>query len=241
MKKNHCYAVHYKLIIFVILLTLSLIGASYLTFVEAVPPSAIEGITIRIEDSACSGDTPTFANHIDLLVKKSDVIDRIMMTPNAQYTALFGHISSIDYLEEDAIWVSYLAYVGNATLQEEHACYMTFMVEPDDYKVYSQIKLVYFNDQGETLFISEPIENTIAGYRESRYGDIEFIPSDNFRIENTYRLFGGWGWIAALIIGVYILRILLWVFIGIAGLLSVYAVFYVVIKQIKRYRNRPKT
>lgn len=207
--------------------------------VDATPPSAIDGITIWINDEGCLGENPTFNQHIDLLVLKSDVGSNIRDVKNEIYQYMFGHIDRIDYVDQiNPLWVSYLAYVEGATLQYESACSMTFMVEPDNYRSYNSFKLVYFDDQGETLFISEEIENVIPYESEARYGEIQFNPSNDFAIENTYRISGGWGWIAALILGLYIGRALLWIFSGIAGLALIYAIIHVTVVQVKRHKNR---
>ncbi|HAX02716.1 MAG: hypothetical protein A2Y45_04995 [Tenericutes bacterium GWC2_34_14] len=207
--------------------------------VDATPPSSIDGVTIWIQDVGCMGETPTLANYVDLLVVKEEVEDRILTSRNIIYQDMFGHIEEIDYLNEtENDWISYLAYVEGATLQYESACSMTFMVEPDHYQEYMSFKLVYFDDEGNTLFISDEIDNVIAYENEARYGEIQFTPSNDYHIENTYHISGGWGWIFALILGLYIGRALLWIFSGIAGIALLYAIIYVAVVQIKRHKNR---
>lgn len=154
--------------------------------VQATPPCADPGIVIEIVSlEGCHDTSETL--YLDLLVKKEEVPTSINTTISSLYQDLYGETLRPNYLDElEEDWTSYLAYVDNASYESLSPCYYTFALGEGEYLHYSSIIVVYFNDQGETLFISEPLimdqEDSDMG---CRYGDIRFNIS-TLTIDNTY-------------------------------------------------------
>jgi hypothetical protein len=168
------------IVLIVIVLCLPLLS------VQATPPCADPGFSIEIFGSA-GCDEASVSYHLDLLVKKVDVPTSVNEQQSTLYQELYGDIPSPDYLNDiDSEWTSYLAFVEGASYESWSPCYHAFAHQDDEYRHYSAIILVYFNDEGHTLFISEPlIMDQTEDDGGCRYGSIQFNV-DQLTIENQY-------------------------------------------------------
>lgn len=169
------------LVLLMILLSLPVLS------VQATPPCAEPGFVIEIWSMTGCDDTSLPLN-LDILVKKEDVPTSIGLTLSALYQDLYGEIPRPVYLDAlDDEWTSYLGYVEGASFESWSPCYYAFALGEDEYLHYSSIMVVYFNDAGETLLMSEPL---IMDQEEHdmgcRYGEISLNIS-TLTIENTYR------------------------------------------------------
>ncbi len=158
--------------------------------IHATPPQAVPGIAIHIVSEECSSDEFT-SGYIDLLVKREDIKNPILSSPSPLFLSLFPEVEHIDYLGvDDTEWTSYLAYVSYAHVESYGSCYVIFAAELDDYLNYSEVKIVFFNNFGETLYISDAIELEYPDKHEGRYGEIQFHAKEPYSIENNYSISG---------------------------------------------------
>jgi hypothetical protein len=205
--------------------------------VQATPPIE-HGVKITIESNACNNGYFN-GGHIDLLVLKEEANERLLTSQSDFYQNLFGHIDTIDYIASyGAIWISYLAYVQDAYVEGMGRCQLTFMFDEDMFQ-FSEFKLVLFSDEGETLFVSTPIEMI-----EDRGGDmgpevqdinVTLDADDPYHIDVTYEdEKHSYFWIFAIILGVYVFRYGLLFFGSLAAIFIMYAIIYVMVVQIKR-------
>jgi len=142
---------------------------------RATPPRLYYGLSvIPVPESALIFDEESekyvLNGHFDLLVKKDDFPSHVFEDEvSALYQELFPDYQSHDYLN-DLDWISYLAYMKGASF--------TLELEPLDrpmfvfghmgsqYKTLNTIKLIYFNDLGETIFISNEVTIRHARFYE---------------------------------------------------------------------------
>lgn len=201
--------------------------------VRGMEQGAQEGIEVNIFSEDCNDDILD-GYHLDMLLRRSQVVVNVSTIQNSNYQNAFGHIDSIDYLEEDdSVWVSYLAYVEDADIYGQGTCHQIFARLNEEYKNYSEIKLVFFNDEGETVYLSDIITIPIADTYQTRHGYLVFDADDPYEVINNYSVSNGSG------IG-DILKIL-WYFaayFGIAIILGVVVFIYGLIRYLQRkYRG----
>lgn len=202
--------------------------------VGATPPSAEPGISFVIHSTACTDESFTGGN-FDLLVKREDVEGKITSATNNIYTTMYGDIPDIAYLQEDdSIWLSYLSNVENANVANENACFISFAQGEDEYFMFNEVKLVYFSDTGETIYISEAIEILHPKAHEARFGEIHFYAYEPYSIDNQYTISGGIRWIFVLILGIQIIRWIFYPLLIIAGIIIMYAFIRCIVFQVKR-------
>lgn len=202
--------------------------------IQATPPSAEPGITFVLSSNACSNETFDGGN-FDLLVKREDVEEKITETINPLYQTLYGHIENIIYLQEDdSIWLSYLAYVEDANMSHENKCFFSFAQQENEYFMFNEVKLIYFSDTGETIYVSEAIEIIHPKTHEVRYGEIIFYADEPYRIDNNYSITGGYRFILALLLGIKMVKWIFYPVVITAGLIILYALIRVVIIQLRR-------
>jgi len=143
--------------------------------IQATPPSLYYGITVRpgpeeflVFDE--TSNTYYLDGNFDLLIKKSSYPSKQILNDVSQiYQTLFPFYESIDYLN-DTEWISYLAYMKDAsfTLEQEE------MMEPlyifahinQQYRNLKEVKVVYFDNQGQTLFITDVVALKTARFYE---------------------------------------------------------------------------
>ncbi|MDY0075328.1 MAG: hypothetical protein WC992_01315 [Acholeplasmataceae bacterium] len=181
-----------KKVIIVLILLLSI----PMLEVKATPPATPDGIQILISTSSCPIGEAFEGGYLDLLVKREEVTRYTFDIPTQMYQDYFGHIETIDYLEDDdSIWMSYLAYVQGANIEGFGTCFQEFATQTDEYLAYNEVKLVYFDENGDTLYLSDPIEIEHPPKDGARYGEIEFRAAEPYQIENNYSIRGDLGFI----------------------------------------------
>lgn len=202
--------------------------------VRGMEEGAREGIEVTIYSEDCNYDDLLDGYHLDILVRRSQVLENVLTIQNASYQTTFGHIETIDYLlEDDAIWISYLAYVENANVYGQGTCNQIFAYLNEAYLNDSEIKLVYFNDLGETIYLSGVITIPIAEPNETRHGKIIFNADEPYGVINNYSVTSGRG------IGEF-LKILSYIalYFGIAFILGVVVFIYGLIGYYQRKHSR---
>lgn len=221
-----------KLILFVLVVLMM-----PMLVIQATPPAAEPGISFVIHSTECTNDTFTSGN-FDLLVKREDVQGKISLTINTLYQTLYGDIGDIDYLQEDdSIWISYLAYVEDANMMNENACFISFAQGEEEYFIFNEVRLVYFSDTGETIYLSDSIDILHPKAHEVRYGEINFYAYESYSIENNYRISGGFRWIFILLLGIKIVQWIFYPVVIIFGIVILYALIRVSIVQLKRIKR----
>lgn len=206
--------------------------------VEATPPIEI-GVKLKVDSKDCNNG---YFNdgHFDLLVLKDEVGDRLLSTVSDSYTYHYGDIETIDYLTSyQATWISYQAYVTNAYTDYIGQCRVTLM-GMEDLTVFTSIKLVYFDNEGATLYISSEIPTQDADERGD-YVDInlDFDADEPYHLDISYKNEQhSYAIIVLLILAAYLFKYGGMLVLSIAGILIIYAVIRVIIVQLRR-RNHP--
>jgi hypothetical protein len=150
-------------IIKVLLIGIVLIFAFSLNPVYANSGPPITGINIMPEQCTESFEDnefiPDFEGNFDIIVKKSDFEASEFSELTEQYKTFYPFYAEIDYLQDlEEGWTSFSAYYN----EEEswgYADYLCGMQFGDTTTVaqLSSIKVIYFDDEGTTLFLSEEI------------------------------------------------------------------------------------
>lgn len=156
--------------------------------VSAMEKRSDDGIEVIMVLDNGSYDIPE-GLYIDLLVKAEDVRNEINEDISPLYIDMFSHIENIDYLtNEDTTWISYLAYVKDASfnLLDDH--HMIFASDSYEYYDYTEYIIICFNETGDTVYISEPILNHTPNEDEVRYGLLEFYANEPYHLENLYEI-----------------------------------------------------
>lgn len=218
-------------IIFVIFLCLPFLS------LEATPP-IMRGIKVTIESKDCNQGNFN-GGHIDILVLKDEVGDRLLSTKSDFYQLHYGHIETIQYIESYyALWISYLAYVQDAYTDGTGSCRVTFMFD-EEMLQFTRFKLVYFNDEGETLYMSSPV-NTIEDQGSDIGIEVQDInvtldADEPYHMDVTYDdKQGNYTFIFVIILVAYIAKYGIIIFGSIATVLVMYAIIRVVLIQINR-------
>lgn len=147
-----------------------------------------DAIEIFIRTNDCINDVLE-GYHLDILVQKEDVPTTLLESPNDTYLLLYGSIETIDYLEDDdPVWISYSAFVEGAKVYGAGTCYQMFAYMNDEYKHYSRIKIVYFDDFGDTIYMSDVIEIPIPEANMIRHGLLNFYASEPYHVDNGYMM-----------------------------------------------------
>jgi hypothetical protein len=218
-------------------LILIVLSLPFLT-VEATPPIEI-GVKLKIDSKDCNNGF--FNNgHFDLLVLREEIGDRLLATISDQYTYHYGDIDNIDYLTVySTTWISYQAYVSDAYTDFIGSCNVTLMGLSDIIK-FSAVKLVYFDNDGTTLYISSEIPTQDADERGD-YVDInlDFDADEPYHLDISYKNEQhSYAIIVLLILAAYLFKYGGMLVLSIAGILIIYAVIRVIIVQLRR-RNHP--
>jgi len=151
---------------------------------------APEGIMIDINGV---DNQTSVLGRIDILVKRHEVQRNISDEPSETYVTMFGDIENIDYLkEDDTVWISYLAYVENANVLKYAEGMYLFASDEAEYMAYSTIKIVWIDQDKQTLYISDEITIEHPKPNEKRYGEIEFHAEVPYNVINYYTV-GSWG------------------------------------------------
>ena len=201
--------------------------------VRGMEQGAQEGIEVNIFSEDCNDDMLD-GYHLDMLVRRSQVVVNVLTIQNSNYHNAFGHIDTIDYLlEDDSVWVSYLAYVEDADIYGQGTCHQIFARLDEEYKNYSEIKLVLFNDEGETVYLSDIITIPIADTYQTRHGYLNFFAEEPYQIVNHYSVTSGNA------LGSFLK--LLWyiaIYFGVAFVLGLVVFIYGLIRYLQRkYRG----
>lgn len=158
--------------------------------VEANSAAPVYVINVVIE--GCMYDNNEGFHNIDILINKTSYESRnILDTVNENYIYFNPNYEDYEYMNDtDSDWISYAAYYKNADVQND-TCFISLIdVLSFDIPVL-EIKIVYFNDLGETIHLSDVIEidPEIAGIRIE--GSIYFNP-DTFEITNNIQIDEGY-------------------------------------------------
>ena len=205
--------------------------------VEATPPIEI-GVKLKVDSKDCNNGY--FNNgHFDLLVLRDEIGDRLLSTISDQYTYHYGDMDHIDYLTVySTTWISYQAYVSDAYTEFIGSCDVTLM-GLEDIMHFSSVKLVYFSNDGTTLYISSEIP-TKDENEHGEYVDInlDFDADEPYHLDITYENEKhSYAIIILLILGAYLVKYGAMLIFSIAGILIIYAVIRVIIVQLRR-RNQ---
>lgn len=230
MRKHNVWMYHIIIIVFIFLMMPSL-------SVSATPPSAAPGITFVIQSSQCT-ETGFNDGNFDLLVKREDVAGKILSSESLLYQTLYGDIDSIEYLENDPLWISYLAYVENANVSYDGTCYISFAEGEDEFYMFDEVKLVYFDDLGNTLYISDSLEIVHPNSNQARFGEMVFHADEPYQIENNYTISSNMMWIAVLILGLQSLKWVFYALVIIGGAFVLYAWIRCIVIQVNRRKLR---
>jgi len=206
--------------------------------VEATPPIEI-GVKLKIDSKDCNNGY--FNNgHFDLLVLREEIGDHLLSTISDQYTYHYGDIETIDYLTVySTTWISYQAYVSDAYTEFIGSCDVILM-GTGDLMHYSAVKLVYFDNDGTTLYISSEIPTQDDNERGD-YVDVNlyFDADEPYHLDITYENeHHSYAIIILFILGAYLVKYGAMLIFSIAGILIIYAVIRVIIVQLRR-RNQP--
>lgn len=206
--------------------------------VEATPPIEI-GVKLKVDSKDCNNGY--FNNgHFDLLVLRDEIGDRLLSTISEQYTYHYGDIDNIDYLTVYATtWISYQAFVSDAYIDYIGSCDVT-MMGMEDMMIFSAVKLVYFDNDGTTLYVSSEIptqdENERGDYVDV---NLDFDADEPYHLDITYENEKhSYAIIILFILGAYLVKYGAMLIFSIAGILIIYAVIRVIIVQLRR-RNQP--
>ncbi len=143
--------------------------------VQATPPRLYYALSVipEPEESLIYDEVSEkylLEGHFDLLVKKSDFPSHVFLDEvSPLYQELFPEYLSHEYLNGDE-WVSYLAYMKDASftidLEPLDRPMFVFGYMSGQYKTLKTIKLIYFNDLGETIAISDEVTIRHARFYE---------------------------------------------------------------------------
>lgn len=202
--------------------------------VDATPPIEL-GVKLEIASKDCQNGYFS-KGHIDLLVLKEEVGERLLSSVSENYTYHYGHIESIEYLTSYSdTWVSYHAFVEDAIIDHVGYCNMQFMLG-DELMHFSSFKLIYFDDEGKTLYESNTIQ-TKESFETEEYIDVNitFDADEPYHIDVTYENVKKSYVLIFVIIAVTLIAKYGFVFFSsLAALIIIYALIRVVIIQIKR-------
>lgn len=210
-----------KLLIFIALFLL----LSPMT-VSASEPSAADGIMIVPSNgNQCydSFDNP-FMGHIDILIYKDDYEDGIILNQiNQEFTDLYENTENIEHLNNTE-WISYLAYYKDASVMVADHCVMYLFADAvqDQYYNINRIKIVYFDDDGHTIFTTEEVEIIHPNAIQARFGEIT-LNIESQTVQNSYTLG----------LSMSYLPLVLFLLYGVIPILSIIAILSL-IKFIKR-------
>ena len=149
------------IIVMMVIVTLLSIQTVY-----ASQPTNSRNLFVEYDDEELEG-------HIDLLVLKSELSGYYTSEVNMSFRQEHPNYQSYDYLD-DGEWVSFCAHIESSTCRQEYWIsifeHVNIDVLPD---VLSSIKLVYIDENGDTITISDTIE----------------VPNERFYQERDIRLY----------------------------------------------------
>jgi len=149
------------------------------------PP--IIGITVR--PSTCQEDfleedyVSSFPGNFDILVKESDFTEEDFGPMTDTFKSFYPFYEDIQYLDNiEEGWVSFSAFYQeeNAFGYADYQCGMQFGNSTLVTQT-SAIKLIYFSDQGDTLYVSEEIRVPSVYFYQDRDAVISF-DTDTYQV-----------------------------------------------------------
>lgn len=166
-----------RFIVLVFVLMVFLVNTKTVSANSGPPIIGITVMPTNCSEEFVDGDyVYEFPGNFDLLVKTSEFEADAFGEMNSLYQSFYPFYEEIEYLEEiDEGWTSFSAYYQS----DKHFGYGDYYcgMQFGDSRLVSQlsvIKLVYFNDLGETLYISEEIEVPSVYFFQDRDGLITF-------------------------------------------------------------------
>lgn len=159
--------------------------------VSAFQPSADDGIMIvPYNGYQCydSFDNP-FEGNIDILVYKDDYENEMINSEiNQVFKDLYTNIGNIEHLN-NTDWISYLAYYNEASVMIADHCVMYLFADSirEQYYNIDRIKIVYFSDDGHTIFTTDEVEIIHPNAVQSRFGVIT-LQIETQEVDNSYSL-----------------------------------------------------
>ncbi|MFK5883937.1 MAG: hypothetical protein QM489_06290 [Candidatus Izemoplasma sp.] len=169
-------------LVFVLVLTLSLMN------VNATDDSGYSGVTISIRGDACSYSSAyAFTGNVDLLININDFNDNLINSYiSNDYIESYPDYLNNEYLDNQE-WVSYYAYYQGAKVRGLNYCNLDFGSGTDHEDDLKNIKLVYFDDEGNTIYISNELTIVHASWYQTRTGEISFSIND-LTVINSYHV-----------------------------------------------------
>ncbi len=148
--------------------------------------SAAPKYSIVVIFEECSASTDAEYPKVDVLINKDTHDSNIEENINATFKALFPDYHNYDYMNEvNSEWISYEAYYENADVSHGPCSYELVDVLSFDSPIL-EIKIIHYNDQGETIFLSDIIEIIPEIDGNGISGNIIFNTT-TFEITNTIR------------------------------------------------------
>ena len=135
-----------------------------------------------------SFDNP-FNGNIDILIYKDDYEDHVITTNiNQVFIDTYGSSSNVEHLNHTD-WISYTAFYKDASVMViDHSILYWFAHQiKEQYLSIDKIKIIYFGDDGHTIFTSDEIEIIHPNSFQSRHGEISYNTELN-TVRNTYTL-----------------------------------------------------
>ncbi len=173
--------------------------------------------------------------YLDMLVKKDKVGSRMLPEVSELFTTLHPYTTNTDYLNPDAEWISYAAYVENAYVQKDQAqpiAHYTFAYRQDIIH-FESIKLVYFDELGNLM--SESDEIMITPPSEEEWIEVEIrlnmdTGANELTITKDEYVNFNWGDVVNAIF-MFIFRVIL-IILGIAlSLIAIFKIYEVIQKR----------
>lgn len=169
-----------------IFLTLFLVLTLSFTEVNAGMEPDYPGVNVRISSDECNNNTAyTFTGNVDLLINITDFNANLINDYiSDDYKDTYPNYLNNEYLNNTE-WISYYAYYENAQVTHPTNCSIGFSSFTDHQNDLINIKLVYFDDAGNTVYTSEELNIEHASWYQIRSGNITFIMS-SYRVDNSY-------------------------------------------------------
>jgi hypothetical protein len=141
----------------------------------ATPPQPTQDIFIYLTRNDGYFIDDQTLGHLDVLVLKEDVEDRILDSISPIFIEKYGDPSLYDYLTLENDYISYSAFVLDASFaHEEVFAYRFFTRYEHEYKAYTSFKLIYIDENQEVKSTSSVIEIGKVNDNQMIDGYIEF-------------------------------------------------------------------
>lgn len=151
--------------------------------VQANSAAPLYAIVVEIE--GCTYENRETFNNIDVLFDKTSYNDsNVSETVNNDFLNYHPDYSNYDYMNDTSSnWISYGAYYKDAEIQYD-GCYLELVNSLTFDLPILEIKIVNFNDLGETIFLSEIVDINPELANSRIEGSILFNPI-TFEITDT--------------------------------------------------------